>query len=167
MVYETRDHRFVILVFTNPPKEWPEFASALGHPEWLEDERFQDMRTLMRHRDDLIKTIEEAIGAINLKDLSLALDEFDLTFGVVEGLTDVVHDAHLIENGVVIKTESDDPEFEWTIANPIKISGETCKPAIDPPLYGEHSRKILLDHGFTEREIESLVQNKVVFAGES
>jgi crotonobetainyl-CoA:carnitine CoA-transferase CaiB-like acyl-CoA transferase len=167
MVYETRDRRFVILVFTNPPKEWPEFANALGHPEWLEDERFQDMRTLMRHRDDLKEIIAEAIGAMNLKDVSLALDKFELTFGVIDGLTDVVQDAHLIENGVVIKTESDDPEFEWTIANPIKISGEACKPAIDPPLYGEHSRKILLDHGFTEKEIESLIRDKVVFAGES
>ena len=167
MVYETRDRRFVILVFTNPPKEWPEFANALGHPEWLEDERFQDMRTLMRHRDDLKEMIAEAIGAMNLKDVSLALDKFELTFGVIDGLTDVVQDAHLIENGVVIKTESDYPEFEWTIANPIKISGEACKPAIDPPLYGEHSRKILLDHGFTEKEIESLIRNKVDFAGES
>ena len=167
MVYETRDRRFVILVFTNPPKEWPEFANALGHPEWLEDERFQDMRTLMRHRDELKEIIAETIGAMNLKDVSLALDKFELTFGVIDGLTDVVQDAHLIENGVVIKTESDDPEFEWTIANPIRISGEACKPAIDPPLYGEHSRKILLDHGFTEKDIESLIQNKVVFAGES
>ena len=167
MVYETRDERFVILVFTNPQKEWPEFANALGHPEWLEDERFQDMRTLMRHRDDLKEIVAERIGAMNLKDVSLALDKFQLTFGVIDGLTDVVQDAHLIENGVVIKTESDDPEFEWTIANPIRISGEACKPAIDPPLYGEHSRKILLDHGFTQKDIESLIQDKVVFAGET
>ena len=125
------------------------------------------MRTLMRHRDDLKEIVAERIGAMNLKDVSLALDKFQLTFGVIDGLTDVVQDAHLIENGVVIKTESDDPEFEWTIANPIRISGEACKPAIDPPLYGEHSRKILLDHGFTEKDIESLIQDKVVFAGES
>ena len=167
MVYETRDKRFVILVFTNPPKEWPEFANALGHPEWLEDERFQDMRSLMRHRDDLKEIVAERIGAMNLKDVSLALDKFQLTFGVIDGLTDVVQDAHLIENGVVIKTESDDPEFEWTIANPIRISGEACKPAVDPPLYGEHSRKILLDHGFTQKDIESLIQDKVVFAEET
>jgi formyl-CoA transferase len=50
MVYETRDGRHVILVLTNPAKEWVEIAQALGHPEWLEDERFTDLRTYLRRR---------------------------------------------------------------------------------------------------------------------
>ena len=70
MVYETRDSRYVILVFTNPVKEWPEFANALGRSEWLEDERFVDMRTLMRNRDELKQLIARAIGALKLSDLS-------------------------------------------------------------------------------------------------
>jgi formyl-CoA transferase len=166
MVYETRDSRYVILVFTNPVKEWPEFANALGRSEWLDDQRFLDMRTLMRNRDEMKQLIAHAIGALKLSDLSIALDKYGLTYGVVNGLTEVVRDAHLIENDIVIKTESEDPDFEWTIANPIKISGEEVKPAIDPPDYGEHTRRLLREHGFSKQDVETLIKEKVAFVGE-
>lgn len=166
MVYETRDHRHIILVLTNPIKEWPELAAALGHPEWLQDERFVDMRTLMRNRDQVKELFASTFAGMSLKDICIALDEFELTYGVVEGLTEVVEDAHLIENGIVMKTGSDDPNFKWTIANPIKISSESCKLPNDPPEYGEHTRLILEENGFSPEEIEILIAEKIVFAGD-
>ena len=69
-------------------------------------------------------------------------------------------------NDIVIKTESEDPDFEWTIANPIKISGEKVKPAIDPPRYGEHTRRLLREHGFSKQDVETLIKEKVAFVGE-
>lgn len=165
-VYKTRDEQHIILVLTDPAKEWIQVAEALGHPEWTLEERFQDMRSLMRNRNELRDMFAAAIGSLTLKDVCTALDQFALTYGVVEGLTGVVQDAHLIENGVVVKTQSNDPNFEWTIANPIKMSDETCKPAIDPPAFGEHSREVLERYGYSSDEIEALINEKVVFAGE-
>ena len=75
-------------------------------------------------------------------------------------------DAHLIENGVIIQTESDDPRFGWTIANPIKISGESCRPVADPPAYGQDTRQLLAEHGFSAEDVERLLQEQVVFAAE-
>lgn len=163
-VYQTRDERFVILVFTNPAKEWPQFAHAMKHPEWLEDERFTDVRGLMKNRDAARELFSEAFLRMNLEEISLALDEYQLTFGLVEGLTDVVHDAHLVENGVLVRTESEDPLFEWTIANPIKVSGEDCKSISDPPGFGEHTHEVLSAHGYSEAEIEELLKQGAVFA---
>ena len=163
-VYETRDKRFVILVFTNPAKEWPEFAQAMGHPEWLEDERFSDVRSLMHNREQARELFTSAIGSMTLEAVCLVLDEYRLTFGVVEGLTDVIQDAHLVENGVLIRTESEDPNFEWTLANPIRISGEACRSVNDPPGYGEHTREVLTAHGFSNSEIADLIEAGAVFA---
>jgi formyl-CoA transferase len=164
MVYETRDNRYITLVLTHPNKEWPEMAHALGHPEWIEDERFSDFKLLMRHRDVVRSLFAEAIGCMMLNDLCIALDGYHLTYGVVEGLTEVVEDAHLIENGIVTKTESDDPAFGWTIANPIRIDNESRKPVGDPPGFGEHTESILLAHGFSSGEIKRLLKDRIVFA---
>ena len=163
-VYETRDQRFVILVFTNPLKEWPEFAQAMGHPEWLEDENFSDVRNLMKNREQSRELFASAIGSMTLEAVCLALDEYNLTFGVVEGLKDVIQDAHLVENGVLVRTESEDPNFEWTLANPIKMSDESCRSVSDPPRYGEHTREVLSAHGFSDGEISNLIQDQAVFA---
>lgn len=164
MVYATRDERHIVLVLTNPVKEFREVSEALGHSDWASDERFSDFRSLMSHRDEIRDLFRRSFAVMDLKDVCIALDEHHLTFGVVEGLTEVVTDAHMIENGIVVKTESEDPRFEWTIANPIKISGQACRPAIDPPVFGEETRRILAEHGFSEQEIERLVDEQIVFA---
>lgn len=165
-VYETRDQRFVILVLTHPAKEWAELASALGHEEWLEDARFTDMRLVMKNRDAVYDLIAGALGSMTLAEACQALDAYHLTYGVVEGLTEVVEDAHLIENGVVVRTASDDPDFEWTIASPIKMSGEAARAIEDPPAFGEHTRAILERHGYSNTDIDVLLEQGVVKAPE-
>ena len=165
-VYRTRDGRHVVLVFTNPAQEWPAFARALGREEWLDDARFADIRSLMRNRDEARALFAEAIGARNTGELCLALDEYRLPFSVVEGLTDVVQDAHLVENDIVIRTESDDPDFAWTINSPIRLSGQALRPVGDPPACGEHTEAILREHGYTDAETDALVAGKVVFTAE-
>ncbi|MBT4160544.1 MAG: CoA transferase [Gammaproteobacteria bacterium] len=167
MVYTTRDDRHICLVLTNPEKEFQEIAEALGHKDWSLEDRFSGIRSIMRHRDEIRDLFRKTIAGISLKDLCLALDEHHLTYGVVEGLMEVVNDAHLIENGVIVRTESEDPRFQWTIANPIKISDEETRSAIDPPVLGEETREILAEHGFTADDIERLVTDKIVFAAEN
>ncbi len=162
-MYQTRDGRHIILVLTNPNKEWPQLAAALGHPEWPEDERCPDMRAIMKQRGEVAAMIGDAMSSMTLAELCPAMDEYELTYGVVEGLTDVVTDAHLIESGVIVRTQSDDPDFQWTVANPIKIAGETLRPINDPPALGEHTRDILGELGFSDEEMSSLLGKKVVF----
>lgn len=164
MVYKTRDERFIVLVLTNPVKEWPQVAACLGHPEWVEDERFSDMRAIMKQRDLVRDMFAKVIGSKNLSDICLALDKENLTYAAIEKISDVVQDAHLIENEIIIKTNSDNPDYQWTVANPIQIRGEEQRPPTDPPEIGEHSREILIEAGYSENDIEKLLESGVVTA---
>ncbi len=166
MVYTTRDSRHICLVLTNPQKEFREVASSLGLAEWADDERFSETRSIMRNRDEVRDRFRTAIAARNLEELCLSFDEMQLTYGVVETLTDVISDAHLIENEVVVPTDSENPLFDWTINNPIRILGEARKAANDPPEYGQDTLTILEEHGFTRDDIEKLITDRIVFAAE-
>ena len=164
MVYTTRDARHICLVLTNPEKEFKEVASTLGLADWADGERFLDVRSIMRNRDEVRDKFRGAIRARNLKEICQAFDEMHLTYGVVETLSEVISDAHLIENEVIVRTDSENPLFGWTINNPIKISGEPTRTANDPPEYGEDTLKILEEHGFTRLDIERLLADQIVFA---
>ncbi len=164
MVYQTRDHCHLVLVLTNPVKEWPDLATALGHPEWLNDERFSNHRAVLKRRQEVRAMIDEVMGAMTLSEVCTVLDEFKLTYGVVEGLTDVVTDAHLIDSKVLVPTESSDPNFAWTIACPIKIRGEAQRKVGDPPGFGEDTIDLLHQAGFGEAEITTLLAEKIVFS---
>ena len=166
-VYETRDGRYIVLALTHPLKELPDFAKALARPAWLEDPRFKDMKTIMGHRKEIRLLFQEAIGQLDFPALAKSLDKYNLTYGLVEGLTEVVNDAHLIEAGVIVRTESKDPDYQWTVNSPLKIHGEPTRPINDPPRQGEHTREILAAHGYTPAEIDNLIAKGAAFAAEN
>ena len=80
----------------------------------------------------------------------------------IERIGEVVESAHLIENEVIVETLSDDPDFRWTIANPIQLGSLKHRRAGDPPRLGEHTRSILATLGYGEDQIEALLNQGIV-----
>ncbi len=162
MIYQTSDHRFLVLVSANPDKEWPGIARALGHPEWLDDPRFASIRDIMKQRDQVRAMFQSAFADMTLQDACKALDGESLTYSVIERISDVVQSAHLIENEVIVATESEDPNFQWTVANPISLASQQARAVNDPPKLGEHTRGILQSLGYDEASIADLIETGVV-----
>ena len=94
----------------------PGLAKSLGHEEWLEDPRFAEISALQKNRTALQPLIAAAMREHTLADLCLRMDEYELPYSPVEKVNDVIHDAHLIENEVLVKTHSDRPDYGWTVA---------------------------------------------------
>ncbi len=162
MIYKTRDDRFIVMVAPNPMKDWPLIARSLGHPEWVDDERFQTIRDIMQLRDEVRALFADAVAAKNLSDICIAMDKENLTYEVIEKISEVVQDAHLIENKVIIPTDSENPDYQWTVANPIHIQGEEHKRPADAPFIGQHTREIMLENGYSEEEIAALAMDRAV-----
>jgi crotonobetainyl-CoA:carnitine CoA-transferase CaiB-like acyl-CoA transferase len=161
-VYGSSDDRYVLLTVINSGREWPQLCKALGHEEWLRDERFADMRTLFRNRLALIDLIRAATRQLTLSELTAALDEAVVTYGVVNQMSEVVVDPHLLATGVIVATDSDDEGYSATIASPIEVAEEPKRSAGPAPEIGEHSSEILMEHGVTEAEIAALIEAGVV-----
>ena len=161
-IYRTRDDRLIVLVSTTPVKEFPKIARALGHPEWLSDPRFETMKGLMSARAELRQSFAEACGALTSDELCTRLESEALSFSLVERIRDVVRDAQLIENEIIVRTNSSDPDYEWTVANPIQLGRQKKRVPKDPPVLGEHTLAILSELGHTEPEIEEWLKDGVV-----
>ena len=53
-----------------------------------------------------------------------------------------------------------------TIGLPVKFSQTPGKVRSGAPIYGEHTREVLRQHGFDDQEIDALVKDKAVFAAQ-
>ena len=160
--YKTRDKRYIILVGPAPKREWPRLCQALSREEWLSDPRFTDMRSVMHRRDEVREMLAKEFARHNLTALVRTLDKADVTYSVVEKVQDVLRDAHLIENEVLIRTESDDPDYQWTVNSPIEVAGVSKQLKSEAPTVGQHTRQILMEAGFDEAEIDKLLASGVV-----
>ncbi len=161
-VYETSDGRFVIFAIVDPVKEWKNLCIALDRLDWITDERFSDLRTMMKNRRELKAMMQDIIGELELSELVHRLDSHDVTFGVVQQGPEVVADPQLIANEIIVPTGSDDPLYQWTVASPIKLKEAQKKQPIRAPDIGQHSREVLTELGFAEHEINRLIDQGVV-----
>jgi len=160
--YGTRDNRYVVLVGPAPQREWPRICRALDHPEWLVDGRFADMAAIMSLRDEVRLMFTTAFARFKLNEVVTKLEQEQVTFSVLEKNSEVVVDAQLIENEVIIKTDSTDPDYQWTVASPINVNGRAKRVPTEAPGIGAHSHEVLIEFGYSKAEIEQLLQSGAI-----
>lgn len=80
---------------------------------------------------------------------------------MVEKICDVVKDQQLIDNNILVGTDSNEQDYQWTISSPIMMKGQEKKQPGEAPGLGEHTEEILTEFGFSESEISSLISEKV------
>ena len=90
------------------------------------------------------------------------VDEQGITCGVVAPMGDVVNDAQLIANGVVIPTDDPGDDYRWTINSPIFVAEESKRAPSRAPGVGDHSVEVLREAGYSEDEIQKLLERGIV-----
>ena len=159
-VYETSDHRHVLLSITNPKKEWSNLAAAVGHPEWLEI--WPVARDAYRDQDNVRQHIATAMAQMTAAQVHEQMTEYTIPYGLVQNLADVVNDAQLKANDILIPTESDNPDYQWTVNSPITLQGHSKRAPTEARDTGADSREILASLGYTEGAIQGLIDVGVV-----
>ncbi len=159
-VYETSDHRHVLLSITNPKKEWSNLAAAVGHPEWLEI--WPVARDAYRDQDNVRQHIATAMAQMTAAQVHEQMTEYTIPYGLVQNLDDVVNDEQLKANDILIPTESDNPDYQWTVNSPITLQGHSKRAPTEARDTGADSREILASLGYTEGAIQGLIDVGVV-----
>ena len=163
--YECADRNYLVLTMINTVREYPQLCAALGHPEWLQDERFRDIRQAMRNRGDLQQMISDAFAQIDYAEAARRLDDQGITYSKVQTMSEVLVDPQLRAAGIVIETGDTQGDYELTISSPINMVGEAKKAPQRAPDIGANSLSVLRELDFDEDYIQSLIGAGVVVDG--
>lgn len=154
-VYRTADDRYLLFAIINAGREWPGLCRGLGREDWLTD--YPDVRSIMKARERLRAEIAEIVGGWTLAEARAVLDAAEITYSLVQNLDEVMADPQARAAGFIVETGSDDPDYQLTVANPVILSDEVRRSHGPAPDVGEHSRVILGEAGFSESEIDALI----------
>ncbi|KAK5118092.1 hypothetical protein LTR62_004138 [Meristemomyces frigidus] len=138
-------------------------CQRLGHPEWIQDERFLTNADRVANREMMEELVE---GVTREKTTQEWLDVFEASGMPYAGINDVkgaLEHEHTIARGMI--TEIDHPTCGpmKLLSHPVKFS--ESKPSIRtaPPTLGQHTQEVLSEMlGMSDGDIETLRTDGVV-----
>lgn len=147
---------------------WPAVCRAVEEPELLEDPRYKTAVDRARNGAELIAHFDEVFAQRPAREWVARMREFGLLVELVQDYEDVCTDPQVLANDYIQELKRADGQPFRLIGVPVwmsKTPGHIRSPA---PALGQHSREVLLEHGFTDQEVDELAaEGAIVVAGEA
>jgi crotonobetainyl-CoA:carnitine CoA-transferase CaiB-like acyl-CoA transferase len=160
LIYETADGYMTIA--TNSNAEWQALCRALGHPEWIDDERFATPVGRSENINERLALVQSALSGRTTDEWMEVMREFDVP------AAPTLTRAKVIEHPQVLATEII-TEYEHPVAGrqrqarvPARFSETVPDTPRGAPRLGEHNAEILAEAGLEESEITALIRDGVV-----
>ena len=141
---------------------WEQLCRAIGREDLMEDERFLAPWDRKAREEELAALLEETFSAQNTGHWLELLDAAGVVAGPIYNMEQVYRDPQVLARDMLVDTE--DPEL-GTIRNigvPVKLSATPGSIRRRAPALGEHSAEILMEHGFTQAEVDGLLADGVI-----
>lgn len=143
--YRTADGRRFWLTGIEPERHWPALARAVGHPEWIRDERYATPLGRHLHAAELIAELDAIFAAKPLAQwAAIFAEEPDMFWTPVNTVDDLVADPQFRAAGGLVEVP-DGISTTTMVATPADFLGTPSQPAYTAPQLGEHTEEVLTE----------------------
>ncbi len=160
------DGKWVVFNMLPDPPYWPRMCQALEVEELIDDERFADSSLRYRNMAELINLIDAALAKRTRDEWGEIFDKAGLIWGPVLGLHEVPADRHAQALGMFPRIEHPEAGTYSTVNIPMRFANADVGPRGPSPRVGEHTRSVLGGAGLTDKDIDALLANGTIGAGE-
>jgi crotonobetainyl-CoA:carnitine CoA-transferase CaiB-like acyl-CoA transferase len=144
---------------------WERIAKVIGRPELVDDPRFKTNGQRMHNLSQLTAVIGDRLRERPSADWIRELEAVGVPVGPVNQIGDMLADPQVAAREMVIEVDHPRAGRTRALGMPIKFSetrGDLTRPA---PLFGQHSREVLDELGYSAAEIEALARDRAVVLG--
>jgi crotonobetainyl-CoA:carnitine CoA-transferase CaiB-like acyl-CoA transferase len=141
---------------------WERIADVLGHPEWRADARFATNSARMANLDALTDAMSDVLATRTRAEWLAAFDAAGVPAGPVQTIGEALTHPQTLARGMVVDLQHPEAGRTKALGCPLHFSATPTRVGRPAPVLGEHTREVLREHGYEEREIDRLVAEGTV-----
>jgi crotonobetainyl-CoA:carnitine CoA-transferase CaiB-like acyl-CoA transferase len=160
--YKTSDGRYLALCMLQGQRYWPNFCRAIGHPELIEDPRFDVDAHRAANITECVRVLDEIFATKTLEEWKALLLTQDGQWDVVQKVGELPKDAAAIANSFVQDVDYGDGRSLKMVSTPVQFDRQAL-PIRPAPELGAHNDEVLAELGFNEDQIIDIKVAGVVY----
>jgi crotonobetainyl-CoA:carnitine CoA-transferase CaiB-like acyl-CoA transferase len=160
--YQDEAGRWFWIVGLEGDRHWPPLCRAVGHPEWMEDERFATAQARAANAETLISALDEIFATKTIAEWAPIFDATeDFFWSRVQTGDEVVNDPQVIAGGGLVDVPDQGSTIKFP-ATPVDFHGTPWKVRANAPEHGEHTDEVLREMGRSDEQIAALREEGAV-----
>lgn len=173
--YQCSDGKWITMTIADKfDKYWNPLLKAIGREDLVGDPRWQKIGdTMYEGAPEVVRIFDEAFAKMTQAEAIAALNAIDAPVCPVQSTEDLLTDEQVLANKYIYKLEASDPPtgardpMIYVPASPIKFnnvdSGVIGRER--GPRLGEHSAEVLKEYGYSDEEIQDMIDRKITSVG--
>ena len=157
---KTKDGHIALVAIND--SEFSGVLKAIGREDLIEDERFSTTENRLMNVVEMQEILLNAYSEFTSDELVERMEENDVPAAKINKREDIFSDPQVINNSSVINTKNNGEKLIKGPKPPANFLDDECDEPRFMPVLGQHSSEILKEYGFSNDEINSLIEKKII-----
>ena len=141
---------------------WEQFCRAIGQDALIEDPRYLEPNDRKAREGELAELLEGILGKHSTDYWMQELESAGVVAGPIYDMAQVYSDEQVLARDMKVTLKDDELGDLQNIGVPVKLSATPGRIRHRGPALGQHTREVLLEHGYTIAQTEELITAGVV-----
>ena len=158
--YKTKDGYINIAAGTQ--EMWEKLCDLLDTKDLLKDPRFGTSEDRCKNKDILRTFIEARLESKTSQEWIDQINAVGVACGPINNIDQVFQDEQVLHQKMLSEMDHPTAGKIKTIGFPVKMHKTPCELTLPPPRHGEHTESILKSLNYSDEEIQTLIESKVI-----
>jgi crotonobetainyl-CoA:carnitine CoA-transferase CaiB-like acyl-CoA transferase len=151
-----------MVVAVGNDQQFFKLCKILGKEEWAHDPKFSTNSMRVIHREEICGLLQQEFGKRPAADWLSLLSNAGIPNAPIYNMEQLFADPQVWARKMQVEVPHPTAGTVSLVGSPLKLSRTPVSIRNHPPLVGEHTREILLEHGFEERQVEEWLNHKII-----
>ena len=141
---------------------WLKLIKAIDREDLQENEKFSSNLNRKKNLKELVEILTTVLSKKTSSEWLKIFDDNGFPCGPINSITDMFEDPQTIDRQMIIEVDNTKAGKSKAIGMPIKFSKSKTEKSKGAPNLGEHTKEIMINFGYKEKEIEDFYNRKII-----